>query len=130
MELLLKKQVYLELYVKTLKKWRDKEKYLNELGFNEFWDLIFKRYSSPFSLLDSLIENNMFSKFIENMINKYNDELLWDIYINNIEYIGTSFNEFKRKLNTDITQVEYLSDEDLKTTVNKSKDILSNFKPQ
>ena len=36
MELLLKKQVYLELYVKTLKKWRDKEKYLNELGFNEY----------------------------------------------------------------------------------------------
>lgn len=36
MEKLLGKQVYLELYVKTLKKWRDKEKYLNELGFNEF----------------------------------------------------------------------------------------------
>ena len=36
METLLKKQVYLELYVKTLRKWRDKEKYLNELGFNEF----------------------------------------------------------------------------------------------
>ena len=36
MEVLLKKQVYLELYVRTLKKWRDKEKYLNELGFNEF----------------------------------------------------------------------------------------------
>lgn len=29
------KQVYLELYVKTLKKWRDKEKYLKDLGFNE-----------------------------------------------------------------------------------------------
>ena len=28
-------QVYLELYVKTLKKWRDKEKYLTDLGFNE-----------------------------------------------------------------------------------------------
>lgn len=36
MEHLLGKQVYLELYVKTLKKWPDKEKYLNELGFNEF----------------------------------------------------------------------------------------------
>ena len=34
-EKILGKQVYLELYVKTLKKWRDKEKYLNELGFNE-----------------------------------------------------------------------------------------------
>ena len=29
-------QVYLELYVRVLKKWRDKEKYLNELGFNEY----------------------------------------------------------------------------------------------
>jgi GTPase len=29
------KQVYLELYVKTLKNWRDKEKHLNDLGFNE-----------------------------------------------------------------------------------------------
>lgn len=36
MENILGKQVYLELYVKTLKKWRDKEKYLNELGFNDF----------------------------------------------------------------------------------------------
>ena len=34
-EKILGKQVYLELYVKTLKKWRDKEKYLTELGFNE-----------------------------------------------------------------------------------------------
>lgn len=36
MEVLLGRQVYLELYVRVLKKWRDKEKYLNELGFNEY----------------------------------------------------------------------------------------------
>lgn len=29
-------KVYLELYVKTIKKWRDKEKYLTELGYNDF----------------------------------------------------------------------------------------------
>ena len=34
-ENLIGKQVYLELYVKTIKKWRDKERYLNELGFDE-----------------------------------------------------------------------------------------------
>ena len=34
-ENLIGKKVYLELYVKTIKNWRDKEKYLNELGFNE-----------------------------------------------------------------------------------------------
>lgn len=36
MEDLLGKQVYLELYVKTIKNWRDKERYLSELGFNDF----------------------------------------------------------------------------------------------
>ena len=35
MEKLLNTHVYLELYVKVLKKWRDKDKLLNELGFNE-----------------------------------------------------------------------------------------------
>jgi GTPase len=33
---LLGKQVYLELYVKTIKNWRDKEKYLADLGFKDF----------------------------------------------------------------------------------------------
>ncbi len=28
--------VYLEIYVRTIKKWRDKEKYLSEFGFDEF----------------------------------------------------------------------------------------------
>jgi len=36
LEKLLGKNVYLELYVKTVKKWREKEKYLNEFGFKDF----------------------------------------------------------------------------------------------
>lgn len=36
LEVLLNKNVYLELFVKTVKKWREKEKYLNEYGFNDF----------------------------------------------------------------------------------------------
>ena len=36
LETLLNKSVYLELFVKTVKKWREKEKYLNEFGFNDF----------------------------------------------------------------------------------------------
>lgn len=36
LEKLLNKNVYLELFVKTVKKWREKEKYLNEFGFNDF----------------------------------------------------------------------------------------------
>ena len=36
LEELLGKNVYLELLVKTVKKWRDKEKYITEFGFNDF----------------------------------------------------------------------------------------------
>lgn len=36
LEELLGKKVYLETYVKTIKKWRDKEKYLQEFGFHDF----------------------------------------------------------------------------------------------
>ncbi len=35
LENLLDSKVYLELYVKVIKKWRDKEKYLQEFGFHE-----------------------------------------------------------------------------------------------
>lgn len=35
-EELLGKTVYLEVYVKTIPKWRDKEKYLSEFGFHDF----------------------------------------------------------------------------------------------
>lgn len=35
-EKLLHKKVYLELFVKTIKDWKDKEKYLTELGFMDF----------------------------------------------------------------------------------------------
>lgn len=36
LEVLLNRNVYLDLKVKTVKDWRDKEKYLNEYGFNDF----------------------------------------------------------------------------------------------
>ena len=46
-ERMLGKQVYLELYVKTVKNWRNKEKYLAELGFDNKQDRkvkIWKQY--------------------------------------------------------------------------------------
>ena len=38
LEKLLNKSIYLELFVKTVKKWRDKEKYIQEFGFNDFME--------------------------------------------------------------------------------------------
>ena len=36
LEVFLGKRVYLNLFVKTIKNWRDKEKYLQEFGFKDF----------------------------------------------------------------------------------------------
>ena len=36
LEEVLGRKVYLEIFVKVIKKWRDKEKYLQEFGFNDF----------------------------------------------------------------------------------------------
>ena len=36
LEELLGRNVYLELFVKTVKKWREKDKYLSEFGFKDF----------------------------------------------------------------------------------------------
>ena len=38
LEKLLNKSIYLELFVKTVKKWREKEKYIQEFGFNDFME--------------------------------------------------------------------------------------------
>ena len=35
-ENLIGKQVYLELFVKVIPKWRDREKFLNEIGYKEY----------------------------------------------------------------------------------------------
>ena len=36
LEELLGKKIYLDLFVKTIPKWRDREKYLQEFGYNDF----------------------------------------------------------------------------------------------
>ena len=36
LEKLLNTKIYLDLYVKTIEKWRDREKYLSEFNFNDF----------------------------------------------------------------------------------------------
>ena len=37
-EELLNKKVYLELLVKVVPKWRDREKIINEMGYNDYFE--------------------------------------------------------------------------------------------
>ena len=91
--------------------------------------MIFKRYSSPFSLLDPLIENNQLSDFITTIHNKYVEDLEYELWLHKV--YDKSFEEFKKDMSiSKDAQSGYMEDEDIKTTVKKSYDILSNFRPQ
>ena len=79
--------------------------------------------------MDSLIENNQFSEFISTMINIRDDELLFEVWLH--KCYDKTFNEFKKdiQLSSD-AQAGYMDEDDIKTTVKKSKDILSGFTPR
>lgn len=86
-------------------------------------DLCFKRYASPFSLLDHLIMYRSLSAFVTQMWNEYNDELLWDLYLRST--MEESFEDFKYRIRNrgDMTK------EEIETTINTSKNMLNSFKP-
>ena len=100
-----------------------------QLGFNDFWDLVFKRYSNPFSLFDELIESNQFNDFIMTLNTKYIEDLEYELWLHKV--YDKSFEEFKKDISISRdAQAGYMDEEDVKATVKKSNEILSNFTPQ
>ncbi len=87
-------------------------------------DLLFSRYASPFSLLDSVICMRQFSSFIDEMIEAENEKIMWEYYLHRV--LDKSFSDFKKSVETHIKP----SDEQVETTVLTSKDILNQFIPE
>ena len=58
-------------------------------------DLVFKRYSSPFLLLDNLIENGKFLEFIAELLNDYQEEQLYEFWLHKVH--DKSYEEFKKR---------------------------------
>ena len=91
--------------------------------------MVFKRYSSPFSLFDELIESNQFNDFIVTLNTKYIEDLEYDLWLHKV--YDKSFEEFKKDISISRdAQAGYMNEEDVKATVKKSNEILSNFTPQ
>lgn len=90
---------------------------------------MFKRYSNPFSLFDELIESNQFNDFIMTLNTKYIEDLEYDLWLHKV--YDKSFEEFKKDISISRdAQAGYMNEEDVKATVKKSNEILSNFTPQ
>ena len=88
-------------------------------------DLLFKRYASPFLLVDQMLMTRQFSEFVAQLFEFDTDERLWNIFLHKVE--GQSFNEWKSTLEGQ--QNVEMSKNEIETTVNNSFDILNGFEP-
>lgn len=87
-------------------------------------DLLFKRYASPFILLDGLILTNSLNNFISDFIDFVNKDKEWEFFLHKI--YDKSWSEFSDS----IKQSDDHKPIDLGATLIKSKNILNNFTPE
>lgn len=87
-------------------------------------DLLFKRYTSPFVLLDSLILTHSLNNFISDFIDFVNKDKEWEFFLHKI--YDQTWDEFSDS----IKQSDDHESIDLGATLMKSKNILNNFTPE
>ena len=86
-------------------------------------DLLFSRYASPFSLLDSYISIGGLNGFIFDLYDVINEEKLWDFYLHKVyEQTWSEFLESTKPVKTEKI--------DVGATLIKSKQLLDNFTPE
>lgn len=96
---------------------------------NDFLDVVFKRYSNPLILFDGLIETNQFADFVDTIKTKYTEDLEYELWLHKV--YNKSFDEFKESMRiSKEAQNGYMNEDDIKTTIQKSADILGDFNPQ
>lgn len=86
-------------------------------------DLLFRRYASPYLLIDEMILAGMFSDFITQLAEYDAEQDLWEFFLHKVD--GQSFNDWKVSLGTE--QSNHMSDDQIETIINDSYFILNNF---
>ena len=94
-------------------------------------DLLFKRYASPFSFIDGMIQTGRFYEFVIDFIKTTNQEIedqySWEFFLHKI--FDKSYQEFKEEIKNNKENQE-LSEQAIETTVQHSMNILNNFNPE
>lgn len=92
-------------------------------------DLLFKRYASPFSLLDIMIQSNKLDEFVITIIDEENEQKLWELYLHH-GWLNKSFEDFKKEVLIPKTNASSkTTGKEIEATINHSKEILNSFKP-
>ena len=89
-------------------------------------DLLFKRYASPFNLLDGFIMTNSLADFIDDFLKfieeEYQEKTQWEFFLHRA--YDESWSDFCKRLKP--TENKKI---DLGATLTKSHDMLKNFTP-
>ena len=86
-------------------------------------DLLFKRYASPYLLVDEMLGIGQFSGFISDVIRMKDEDEQWELFLHKV--MGQSFAEFKDS----IAMTKQVTKDEIETTVNNSYAILKDFSP-
>ena len=89
-------------------------------------DLLFKRYASPFLLLDEMAKTEQLTEFIRTVINKENEDLQWEVWLHKVWDMG--FEEYKRKVYENNKQNFAMTTTEVNKQIEKSRAILKGFK--
>ena len=89
-------------------------------------DLLFKRYASPFLLVNSYIRVGRFAEFVKEFLKLREEDLAWETWLHKVH--DKTFSEFKEAID-DAAKNEEFSKEQIKTTINDSAEMLNNFNP-
>ena len=90
-------------------------------------DLLFKRYASPFSILDGYIQTSRLCDFITVFCKQKAEDDKWEFYLHKVW--DKSYPEFCEALKTS-QELHNMSEDNIKTTIEKSMNILENFTPE
>lgn len=86
-------------------------------------DLLFKRYASPFLLIEQMIAINSFSDFVTKLMDLNDEDILWEFFLH--KYMGEqSYSEWKESLESKEVSVE-----EAEKIISNSFDILNSFEP-
>lgn len=91
-------------------------------------DLLFKRYASPFLLVDQILTTGQFSTFVTEIFDYNTDDRLWDIFLHKVDG-KISFDDWKTSIGLGQDNDKETTENRIETTINDSFDILNGFEP-
>ncbi|MFA9375595.1 MAG: hypothetical protein ACERKZ_02460 [Lachnotalea sp.] len=95
-------------------------------------DLVYKKYASPFSLLDNLIVNEQFNEWVEHFSNKSakekDDKMLWEFFLHKVH--DKSFTDWKAEMKGESSPEHGAMEEaEKEKIIADSRSILNGFSP-